>query len=51
MSLSLYSIARKNERAEGRTLCPGNGARGCSGRTPAEPYPPTNRRIVSFPEQ
>ena len=28
-------------------LCPGNGARGRSGRTPALPYPPTNEVIVS----
>jgi hypothetical protein len=51
MSLSLSFHCQEKGRAEGWTLCPGNGARGCSGRTPAEPNLPMTEGIVIYPEQ
>ena len=46
------SIARVHGKSRKcQTLCPGNGARERSGRSPAEPHPPTNEAILTSPKQ
>jgi hypothetical protein len=52
--IASYPLPGQKERAEGgdrnrQTLCPGNGVRGRSGCTPAEPYPPMNEAILTRP--